>query len=54
MLTDNPYSPNGVLLDIASSVTNRLMPGGAEALEDVKTLLETRLSRAEDNSAHEM
>lgn len=54
LFIDNPYSPNGVLLDIASSVTTRLMPGGAEALEDVKTLLETRLSRAEDNSAPEM
>lgn len=54
LFIDNPYSPNGVLLDIASSVTTRLMLGGAEALENVKTLLETRLSRAEDNSAPEM
>lgn len=54
LFIDNPYSSDGVLLDIASSITTRLMPGGAEVLEDVKTLLETRLSRAEENFAPEM
>ncbi len=54
LFIDNPYSPNGVLLDIASSVTARLLPGGTEVLRDVKTLLETRLSRAEENPAPEI
>lgn len=54
LFIDNPYSPNSVLLDIASSITNRLMPGGSETLEDVKKMLENRLSRVEENSVLEM
>lgn len=54
LFIDNPYSPNSVLVDIASSIPARMMPGGSETLEDVKKLLENRMSRFEENSALEM
>lgn len=54
LFVENPYSPDGVLLDIVSSTTTRLMPGGGNVLEDAKNLLENRLNRAEGSSAPEM
>lgn len=54
LFVENPYSPDGVLLDIVSSTTTRLMPGGGNVLEDAKKLLENRLNRAEGSSAPEM
>lgn len=54
LFVNNPYTPNDVLLEIASSVTARLMPGGTEAVKDARNMLEKRLGRAEESSAPEM
>jgi len=54
LFVDNPYTPDGVLLDISNSPTPRLMPGGSEVLRDLKKLLGNRLSRADDAAAPEV